>query len=1093
MIARVKVHFQPVMEKFSPHDAIFAISEASELKETSLSAACSLHAASGSTSSTTSSARRRRLGEIVEDVEEARRSSDDSHKPLPPLPYEQAKMSEPSVSGTSRPDVNLKPIPGEAEESVQTKSSPSKNQSHEPLLPLLLTQHLSTASSHTADPSPKSSQNLGAKFSFSMQASRDTYNASVFAPRPKIKPGPRPSLQAGRRPHTSSSIPHQDEQRPVSTLPAGIRMAPRRNQTIELSSKPQAQPQTSRFPISIPVKPTQVSDQPGSTSPAPRPLTSPDPASPESTTSSSSTLKSATRTPEKEKLMRALELRRKQMNIQTQEPASSSPATKEETTDSLVNVKDICQIPQGQPEYPRHSLQTDDTVESLDGDNATQTILSPSTELGMTFSTPKSSQILNPLTAGEDNTLPSMKGADHGTSSSSRLSPVEKIGLREVTGDKEAYGGDENEDITNIAPKVEVVATSPKGDVRDGLRATIEDEGNRDPPYSIMEYSPVSSKNSTDLPSTQASSFSDEIYHRPPSPTKERRSDLEHANALIKLTPENRRNILSSTDSTIQGVKPSINSPVDHIPPRNGANVVTEVSDPPVACPMATSQTYETMSGDSNHTEADSVQNLDNLQSSTDILSVQDTNNKVSSNAQPLLENVNQGSNVSVETGSYGAESLSSARIEVIHIHSEEQRRPIVDPIRTDISADNSDDNLLSDDSLMDELHSATVQEAKPVSFGRSPITSTFPKSCNGANQRRPFLGYRTVSSPASDSESTVRSRASALPTSATSMTRSNSGSFLGEDREKKASISIIKKVNVSSGISQRIKALERVSTQSSRVNIPPPPAPTTKAASPSFPALRKTSLRSNPKPTGISTDDNALSDAGNSTSGGSSEPTQDIKSIPSEIVSIQPGKLVQQPRLAGDPTKEPLTRDIRTAHTQSGQLDSPSSDLQPRNLTDSTVATVPSPIAIPKNNSVGAEELPLPLSPPYSSQTSNFSSPLQSRRQSLASARSSSSHDRIQAKSPRLSSDSSAGGMGTEEGGRESKRNSKRGSRKSRLFRRISSISNTSRRSLVNALSAAVKEEEPAVVSNSTEESKRNSIEVGDINVQFPDSLVRR
>ncbi|KAI9790728.1 MAG: hypothetical protein M1816_004869 [Peltula sp. TS41687] len=1090
--ARVKVHFQPVMEKFTPHDAIFAISEASELKETSLSAACSLHAASGSTSSTTSSGQRRRLGEIAEDVEEGRLSTtNDSHKPLPPLPYEQAKMSESSVSDMSRPNVNVEPATGEAEESVQTRPSSSNTKKHEGVVPLLLTQTLSTAPGQTANASPKTSQDLGATLGFNRNPSRDTFNASLFAARPKIKLGPRPSLHTGRRPHTSSSVSRQNEHRPVSSLPAGIRMAPRRNQSTDMSSRQQAQPQSSRFPISIPVHPTQVSGQPTSlASPSPPPLISPGPTSPGSTaSSSSSTLKAAARTPEKEKLMRALELRRKQRNMQIPDVTSSSSAGTEANVASPVDVEeDLGEIPPDQPDY---SIRLDDTNDLKVGDDETQTP-TPGTELGTTASLSKSSQDLIPSTAGTDDALPSMEG-DYGISSTSSLIRDEGTESQESIGENEIYVDDENETMTDLTPKVEVVTASSAVDATGDLSATTEDGENRDPLSSSIDYSPVSSKDSAELSSTQASSISEETYHRTRSSTETRRVDLVNASELSKMTPDPHQNTHLSTERSLHGVETSNEPSRNHMLPTNGVKFVTEVTNSPVDDPMATAHIQEAIGVHSSPTEADNFQVINVLHSTTDDVLEPEAGDKVSGNTQETVEQVNQGSSDSLETKSCAAESPGSAGADITHIHSEERQRPVVDRIRTDVSADNSDDNLLSDDSLMDELHLATVQEAKPVSLGRSPITSTFPRSRDRLAQSRAFLGLRTVSSPASDSETMVRSRASGLPPSTNSTIRSSSGSRLGEVREKNESNSIIKKVNVSSGISQRIKALERMSSQSSRLNLPPPSAPTTKAASP-FQALRKFSLRSDSRTKEISTEWHTASGAAIPNSEGTSVPTQDTKPTPPDDTFTQPDRIAPQPHLAGNSIREQITHSIRPVHTQTEQPDSLSGNLLPQNLAYDTMATghhnVPSLISVPKTHSVEAEE-PLPRSPPpYPSRTSLPSSPLQSPRPSLASARSNSSNDRSQAKSPRLSSDSSAGGMMNGEDGRESTRNSKKASRRSRLFRRVSSISNTSRRSLVNALSPAVKEEEPAVVSNLIAETKRASIVVGDINVQFPDNL---
>ncbi len=72
LAVRVTVHFNSVCDRFAPYDTIFSLATAKELKDTKLSAACSLHAASGSTSSSTSSLRRRRLMEIAEEEEEQR-------------------------------------------------------------------------------------------------------------------------------------------------------------------------------------------------------------------------------------------------------------------------------------------------------------------------------------------------------------------------------------------------------------------------------------------------------------------------------------------------------------------------------------------------------------------------------------------------------------------------------------------------------------------------------------------------------------------------------------------------------------------------------------------------------------------------------------------------------------------------------------------------------------------------------------------------------------------------------------------------------------------------------------------------------------
>ena len=70
-----------------------------------------------------------------------------------------------------------------------------------------------------------------------------------------------------------------------------------------------------------------------------------------------------------------------------------------------------------------------------------------------------------------------------------------------------------------------------------------------------------------------------------------------------------------------------------------------------------------------------------------------------------------------------------------------------------------------------------------------------------------------------------------------------------------------------------------------------------------------------------------------------------------------------------------------------------------------------------------------------------------------------------------------------------------KKESRKSRLMKRMSSITSNSRRSLIHAISPTVKEEPPVSLPESTEpsiaETPPQVIDIGDVNVQFPDTLL--
>ncbi|ETS75509.1 hypothetical protein PFICI_12453 [Pestalotiopsis fici W106-1] len=196
--ARATVHFNAVCERFTPYSTMFEITEAKELKDTKLSAACSLHAASGSCSSSTSSLRRRRLMEITEEEEEEERER-----------KRQSVVEEEDRPTTPRSNAALSPF-----------SSP------EP--PVVLDREQIEASKEPNFASTSEEPNFegvrpmspGEGRLSSQSARPDFYNYSSYPyGKPKVKLGPRPSLETNKNPHTASNF------RPVAALPAGFKLA----------------------------------------------------------------------------------------------------------------------------------------------------------------------------------------------------------------------------------------------------------------------------------------------------------------------------------------------------------------------------------------------------------------------------------------------------------------------------------------------------------------------------------------------------------------------------------------------------------------------------------------------------------------------------------------------------------------------------------------------------------------------------------------------------------------------------------------------------------------------------------------------------
>ena len=108
-------------------------------------------------------------------------------------------------------------------------------------------------------------------------------------------------------------------------------------------------------------------------------------------------------------------------------------------------------------------------------------------------------------------------------------------------------------------------------------------------------------------------------------------------------------------------------------------------------------------------------------------------------------------------------------------------------------------------------------------------------------------------------------------------------------------------------------------------------------------------------------------------------------------------------------------------------------------------------------------------------------------RRESFASIRSKSSRAGSEVELPHTLSDSSLSGVASLDGTQDEKKDSRR----SRLLRRMSSISTMSRRSIAHALSPSPKQSPIIERQEPVQEGPSTAVDVGDVNVQFPDTLV--
>lgn len=220
--ARATVHFMAVCETFSPHDTS-SFSSPRDLRDTKLSAACSLHAASGSSSSSSSSLRRRRLVEITEEEGEDEDSSRNHQSP-----QDRERPNKRRSTGPSYPiSSNGPPEPWPSTTPVASVPSP----------PVILNANLAASPTERRfassgepplfigtqpqrPPSPTSFIEAAPRRMSSQSVRPDLHNLHYGShnSRQKVRLVPRPSLDVSGRPRTAAG-----NFRPVSQLPAGLK------------------------------------------------------------------------------------------------------------------------------------------------------------------------------------------------------------------------------------------------------------------------------------------------------------------------------------------------------------------------------------------------------------------------------------------------------------------------------------------------------------------------------------------------------------------------------------------------------------------------------------------------------------------------------------------------------------------------------------------------------------------------------------------------------------------------------------------------------------------------------------------------------
>ncbi|KAF4626207.1 hypothetical protein G7Y89_g11954 [Cudoniella acicularis] len=1145
--ARVTVHFNAVTERFSPHDTVFPITNSKELRDTTLSAACSLHTASGSTSSSTSSLRRRRLMEIAEDAEEDNRNRQSTVlEERPPT----AKAPSVSEVPTFLPD---EPPPSGLTPSI---SAPSRVIDLETFPPPPREPQFS----ENPPPSPTKTIDESQPRKSSQSTRPELYSTYGSIGRPKVKLGPRPSLDVTGRPHTSGAASHY---RPVSTLPAGLKLFSKGSR--RGANRPQSHygGETPSMTISPPPVPNDMSQlfqatpsrphTSGGRPPlSPRPLIQP-PAS---------TLKTPTITPEKARLLKAMEMRKKQMSapVHTDRPCPSaslvSPPvdriseTPKEVHDSLAMLDGMAKGNDSAIAFDASSTLKTDESDATRSDSYPVSPVGPSEQAESTRASSISE--LTDETVQEGNSAKPLVAEPE-------LEVTEKQAEKFNSPDQpldSSMSIEKDVEVDDVEPVPEVAAVPNQSSSQTATTDYVESEISQESRSMVTE----------DLDRNHESMQNEEEEIQDRSDGHQSQPVPVVADEPIGKDTETTGT--STADPATEDAKPIVEDTIltDKAPSANDVENLnaTATAEELVVPPQQETRPVST---------ASAKWKIPRSKFSMQDLKAEDAIPSIPTEPVPSSENQ---SRFSVPRKSPVESTFSTDTKRSLTENEQDgksskrkKRRGLVEPIRTDIdltdrSGHNSDSHFSSDEDLMDELQSAVVQEAKPISVSKSPISPMFPTSKKADSWRNRFS--RAASNPLRKDE--PDSQLLTIPTKDPSRSVSASAAYLNRINQEPAK-PIAKKVNLGSGISQRIKALEKFSTTPGATPSPPTTGPTA-GSSPSFFSVRKASIRGASKSPSIADRANSFTQNTPSPSG-SRESSPEAKKIRERSGSIknrvgafesspipmnQPGRARPRSRPESRPESISVTARIIRDPSQPFQPQSevskdpfafapldlkqsplvidhqkavtpPKETIQERRLskerrnstasdaTNSTPKAKRSSITIVKEmisdrrSSFAERRRSINLEPSNSSSTnlktpsrppsvkspsrppSTHASPMHGhhgRSLSISSRKSTSSRDQNNTLSPAGDSSPSI----------NEEKSDKKSNRASRMLRRMSSSLSSGRKALAHAVSPTVRED-PEPINNGSQSLASShpttpstpNVNIGDVNVQFPDSLL--
>ena len=1183
-LARVTVQFQAVIEKLSPHDTTFAFAQSADLRDSALASSCSLHTATASVKSSSDSLPQRGLAEIAEDASESRIETAEGGMVVGGTTREE-EQSLGAERSRPRPEKVNDSTSAEGSHhrstssTTQSFSRPRTTSNTDKPLPPPPEDHIveDTSLGTTLDPLDYSTRpSMDGRFSSgsTRPSTKDLYDAYGY--KIKSRMGPRPSTDSVGAPQNLMS--RADELRPVSTLPAGLRMPSRKAVPARAASRQvrTGSPTGTSSPV-IPCPPPAQDSSPKKrmVEEAPNASVAPIHIPDQNLSKPNHGLKamkmpeprSPKMTPEKQRLMKALQLRQKQMAARNSvnglgiKSVSEGPEfAKSNIDDSILNavidasnpaegpepvqitIKDIAKedsrhledSPISMPETVEESSTNASSVTDEEEVTAQKRQESHPTS-GSTVqenqdpiiedwtdeyhSESNGSQAVAPeearrTIARKTASAESLKDLSHSparTRSQSLL--ADNVTTEQTTLERVSPKSGQYDLSTAISEKpLNEVDRVTEEEVRldkqllpslplEGHARKSQSTANYGPPVIDRRFDSAPEVNK-DTEVQQSEPF--EVagmaaYTGRPSAMEEhpQRQPTEDDES-VQAAPGTDEFPTVLPDQSQEGHRRSFERPArspDRFVPREAQNNVVK----PLLVRRSSSSKSIIVPLDDVNAHEIPLPPIDEYEKTS--LSPQRTlfGEQAATNHPLVNDSESKAVNVQAQSSSAGSDQViaqSATLISMDERQTETQRerqvwkQEAINPIKRVSSPDQSDEHFLLDDSFMEELKSATVQEAKPVSVSKSPIKPVFSRSESEQRQNAAVRDSRSVSTPvgrsAKDEEVFSSPR---LPTPQSTSSRSFSVQHTPRPEPQQSQVLVSKKIGVSSSISQRIKALEQLSSRPTS-----PVSPNSASNTSGFPGLRKTSLRT---PSGAS--DYSKSNLKSHPGAAYPSPSQSPEPVKSNFVNQSNTAASSHPP---ESVKTVVSLDRRDQFPANLFNQS-----EPRHLIldegPLQYKREKSPPPPPEPKAMGQMGPPpfSPLKPPrprfgrYASTRSGSSSSNEqklepspnTRRESFASIRSKSSRAGSEVELPHTLSDSSLSGVASLDGTQDEKKDSRR----SRLLKRMSSISTMSRRSIAHALSPSPKQAPIIERQEPVQEGPSTSVDVGDVNVQFPDTLV--